>query len=251
MIDPSELIGWYPSSPRESSIENLEWVSDEKYDRIADYLGGRIHNKILIHTGLKNITPLSFKQLIHKRLQEPIYQKELPVYFRKNLARPHGSASFKRYVQLAPINYHADHVQFYIEIFFQGSVGFDDETSQCPLLEPPVRPNEVVLFIGLDCTRKGMLQWNDEVQKLNDSMVYAHWDEVNELTHSLSALGHTEFSDQIVHFTPDEEHLKCRIQLPRQDLNSPWNDALDLAIDAMLPLVLDTFRKIGNNEVTI
>ena len=82
-------------------------------------------------------------------------------------------------------------------------------------------------------------------------MVYAHWDEVNELIHSLSAIDHSGFSDQIVHFTPDEElYLKCRIQLPRQDLNSPWNEALDLAIDAMLPCA-DTFRKIGNNEVTI
>jgi hypothetical protein len=251
MIDPSELIGWYPPSSRESSINNLEWVSDEKYDRIAHYLGGRIYSKILALAGLKNIKPLTFKQSIHKKLQEPIYHKELPVYFRKNLARPHGSASCKRYVQLAPINYHADHVQFYVEIFFQGSVGFDDETSQCPLLDPPVRPNEIVLFIGLDCTRKGMLQWNEGVQKLNDSVVYAHGDEVNELTHSLSSLDHAIFSDQIVHFTPDEEQLKCRIQLPRQNLNSPWNAALDSAIDTMLPLVLDTFRKIGNNEVTI
>ena len=76
MIEPSELIGWYPP-PRESSIKNLEWVSDDKYDRIADYLGGRIHNKIMVHTGLKNITPLSFRQSIHRRLQEPIYHKEL------------------------------------------------------------------------------------------------------------------------------------------------------------------------------
>lgn len=197
--------------------------------------------------------PMNLTQNTHKIIQDAIYYRELPVYLRQNSPKPNGYPSFKRYIQLAPINYHADGCQFYIEVFFEGGDGFDDKKSKAALLNPYVEENELVLFIGIDCTLQHMVDWNSRVDELDEEYVHAHWDEINGLIHEFMEVDNSIFRGEICHFDSDVENgiLKMRISLPRQSLDNPWDSTLDQALDLYLEKTFLVFKKIGNKAINV
>ena len=248
---PTDLKGWVPANPLGHDKKNEPWVEDIRFSQLAEFHSHLFMQNIAPWIGWKNIPLADMKVALHKRRQDGIADRAGPFYVRESPSKPNGFASFKRYVQVAPWNYHANYCQFYIESFFEGADANDEPESKKPYLNPVVQPNEMVTFIGIYCGRKEMLDWNAEVMELDEDVVYAHHDRINELIYELKKIDCSKFSSNPPFVHTDDDEIRFRIQLPRQSLNQgTWNEDLQIALKALSKLVLDAFADIALERIS-
>ena len=249
---PMDLVGWIPANPLEHDNRNDSWVEDPRFSRLAEFHAHQMMRHIAPWIGWGNVPRIELKVALHKRIQDGIANRAAPFYLRESPSKPNTYATYKRYVQLAPWNYHANYCQFYIESFFEGADAKDDPGSLKPHLDPLVQPNEMVTYVGIYCGIKEMLEWNSQVENLDEYDVYAHHDRVNELVHELSKIDCSDYSDGSPFIHTDDEEIRFRIQLPRQSLNQGnWNKDLELLLKAIINPVLDAFADIALNRISV
>lgn len=261
-LEPRDLIGWKPANPLQFDKANNRWVEDIRYRNLADYHGHKIMRYISKWLGWSNVpNQVDLRIALHEKRQDGIWSEFNPVYVRENPIKPNGYAIFKRYVQLAPCNYHANNFQFYIESYFEGADASDDDEDELgrmkPHISPIVQPNEMVTFVGIFCglgtadKRETMLGWNSRVDMLDEDLVYAHHDHINQLIHNLRQdVDVTKFSNHRPFVHVDDSQIRYRVQLPRQPLDvDSWNDHLDVALESLLLPVIDAFSDVSKGRV--
>jgi len=252
---PTDLLGWVPANPLGYGVENNPWVEDIRFQQLAELHSHEMMKIIAPKIGWSSPRPVNLKILLHKKKQDGIAGRACPLYFRANTPKPNGNAVFKRYVQLAPWNYHANFCQLYIESFFEGAnaeykavVG----EKLPPPIDPIVGPKEMVIFVGVIAGLKGMLDWNSKVSMDDEYFVRAEHDRVNELIHHLDEnIDSSIFSNHPPFISTDsEDEIRYRIQLPRQSLEAEsWNDHLRLVLNEMMIPVMGAFNEIALGQV--
>lgn len=252
-LSPTDLLGWVPVNPLEHDNRNDPWVEDERFGQLAEFHAHKMMLHIAPWIGWSNVPRVDMKAALHKKRQDGIANRAGPFYIRESPSKPNTFATYKRYVQLAPWNYHANYCQFYIESYFEGADAKDDSVSMKPHLNPVVRPNEMVTYVGIYCGINEMLEWNAKVEDLDEYIVYAHHDRVNELIHDLKKnIDCTSFSEGNPFIHTDDEEIRFRVQLPRQSLNEQsWNESLELSLKELLGPVLDAFTDIALNRIDV
>jgi hypothetical protein len=251
-LSPVDLCGWIPVNSREHDNRNDPWVEDSRFSRLAEFQAYQMMRQIAPWIGWSNVPSIELKVNLHKKIQDGIAGRAGPFYLRESPSKPNGYATYKRYVQLAPWNYHANYCQFYIESFFEGADAKEDPNSKKPYLDPMVQPDEMVSYVGIYCGREEMLEWNSKVEQLqlDEYDVYAHHDRVNELIHELSKIDCSNFSEGLPFVYTDDEKIRFRIQLPRQSLNQGnWNPHLELLLKEIMNPVLVAFTDIALNRI--
>jgi len=96
-----------------------------------------------------------------------------------------------------------------------------------------------------------MLDWNAEVMELDEDVVYAHHDRINELIYELKKIDCSKFTSNPPFVHTDDNEIRFRVQLPRQSLNQgTWNEDLQLALKSLSELVLDAFADIALERIS-
>ena len=253
-IKPVDLKGWTPANPKTFDSRNLNWVEDDRFEQLGEFLAQKIMNHVSKKVGWSNSKLPDMKVLLHKRVQDPISNMAAPYYLRNPPKKPRNNPHYKRLIQFSPINYHANKCQFYFEIYFEGADAYDsdDEYSKLkPLITPRVEKDEIVIFLGIYAGKEEMTSWAAEIQDCNEYDALAHFDHINELIQALSNIDVSEFSETEPYVVISENVSRYRVQLNRQSLESnQWNPDLDMVLEEIMPSVLKSFEDIGNLRIS-
>ena len=254
LLKPVDLKGWVPKNPKTHDIRNLDWVADPRFEDLGEFLGQKIMSYISKKIGWVNTPLLEMKRSLHKRVQDPISGRAAPYYLRNPTAKPNNSPTYKRWIQFSPVNYHANYCQFYFEVYFEGADAYDEDDPYSrlkPIINPPVNKDEIVIFIGINAGKEGMVSWAEKINDWDEIETLAHFDHVNELIQKLSEINVNDYLEYEPYVVISELVSRYRAQLIRQSLDaSDWDTNIDSVLDNLMDPILKYFTEIGNLQVS-
>lgn len=251
-LTPRDIEGWTPDIQGYHK-DNEGWAQSDVYGMFTEWQASLFARSISDFIGWDSVPVLHVKVAVHRKVQDPVAAVTAPFYVRTN-GKNDQSGRFisKRYVQLSPINYHANSCQFYIETFFRGAsadTGKTEQEQRRPTIEPPVEDGEIVFFVGIMGGSGGMAE--GALDKATWDEAHDDYDAVCALIEAVNEAFPEGSFDEVSRFCEvGLEQSRFRIQLPRQPLDSDYWKASGVveAVQKIGELVLPVYCDIANRR---